>query len=231
MNYFIFKGKNSSEFSDLVVNTLPPITKAAKRVQTDTVDGLDGEIITELGYEAYDKGITITLLKPDKIDEIMAWLNGEGDLVTSNEPDKVYKCKIISQIDFQTLYQMRTATITFRTQPYKYLYKEPKQVFVNPVGSIILVNNGLETSKPIVNIVGSGTIEFKIEDVTIFSYTFPEDETSVTIDSEKQDAYTGSILKNRNMTGEFPTLKVGKNNITWSGTILKIEVVPNSRWL
>jgi len=53
----------------------------------------------------------------------------------------------------------------------------------------------------------------------------------VVIDSEKQDAYLGEVLKNRNMNGEFPVLLAGTNKIEWSGYVESIEILPRSRWL
>lgn len=229
MNYFMFKGINSKEFSGLVVNTLPPITKASKRVETQQIDGVDGEIITELGYSAYDKDITITLTKLKNLDEIMAWLNGEGELVTSLEPDKVYKARIIKEIDYERVYSMKSATITFRVQPFKYELDENAVTLTQSGKSV--TNQGLETSKPIMTITGSGTVELSINGNKVFKYTFPANETEVVIDSEKQDAYLGTVLKNRNMSGEFPVLQSGDNTITWDGTVTSIVVEPKSRWL
>ena len=229
MNYFIFKGINSKEFSGLVVNTLPPITKAPKRVGTQEIDGVDGEIVTELGYSAYDKDITITLLKHNDIDEIIEWLNGEGELVTSLEPDKFYKARIINRIDYERLYNFKTATITFRVQPYKYELDENPTTLTESGKSV--TNNGLEVSKPKFTITGTGTIELSINNLLVFRYTFPDGENEVVIDSEKQDAYLGSILKNRNMTGEFPILKSGSNIVSWSGNITSIVIEPKSRWI
>ena len=97
--------------------------------------------------------------------------------------------------------------------------------------SINVYNNGNLQSKPIIKITRTGTIEFKQEGITIFSYTFPTDDTYVVIDAEKEDAYVGTTLKNRSMNGEFPILKIGKNVLSWSGTITKIEVSQYSRWL
>lgn len=229
MNYFMFKGINSKEFSGLVVNTLPPITKAPKRVETQQIDGVDGEIITELGYSAYDKDITITLMKLKDLDEIMAWLNGEGELVTSLEPDKVYKARVIDGIDYERVYSMKSATITFRVQPFKYELDENPVTLTESGKSV--TNQGLETSKPIMTITGSGIIELSVNGNKVFSYTFPENETEVVIDSEKQDAYLGTILKNRNMNGDFPILQSGENTITWDGAVTSIEIEPKSRWL
>lgn len=53
----------------------------------------------------------------------------------------------------------------------------------------------------------------------------------VTIDSLKEEAYLDGVYKNRNMLGEFPKLEVGKNTISWTGTLTKIEIQPKSRWL
>ena len=142
MNYFIFKGVNSNEFKGLVVNTLPPITKAPKRVETQEIDGVDGEIITELGYSAYDKEIIITLINNNDIDNIIEWLNGEGELVTSLEPNKSYKARIIDQIDYERLYNLKSATITFRVQPFKYEYEEAVSSLnsYSPEGKDISIN-------------------------------------------------------------------------------------------
>ena len=62
-------------------------------------------------------------------------------------------------------------------------------------------------------------------------YTFPEGENTVYLDSEKQDAYDGDALKNRNMEGEFPIFEKGINVITWSGTITYLQITKYSRWL
>ena len=67
-----------------------------------------------------------------------------------------------------------------------------------------VINDGLELSKPIIKIIGTGTVEILVNDLAAFTYTFPENETEVIIDSESQDAYLGNVLKNRNMPGEFP---------------------------
>ena len=78
---------------------------------------------------------------------------------------------------------------------------------------------------------GSGTVGISLNGSSIFTYTFPNNETEVIIDSLEEEAYLNGVLKNRNMTGEFPILEVGQNTISWSGTLTKIEIEPKSRWL
>ena len=54
----------------------------------------------------------------------------------------------------------------------------------------------------------------------------------IIINSEIQDCYDneGNSL-NEKMTGEFPRLKPGVNNIEWTGDVSKVEILPNWRWL
>ena len=231
MNYIIFNNKDSREIKGLIISELPPITKPKMRVQETEIDGVDGTIIEELGYESYDKQLKIGLTRDADIDEVMEYFNGEGTVVFSNEDDKYYKVKIIEQVNYERLVRFKTAVVTFRTQPFKYLYNETYQKFTNTSVPLIAINQGLQNSKPLIKLVGSGTIAFKLEGNLVFSYTFPSGETEVYIDSEKEDAYLGNVLKNRNMVGDFPIFKKGRNSITVEGTVTEVMVTANSRWL
>ena len=378
MNKIIWKDIDSTSIKGLLISELPPITKPRMRVQETEVDGVDGSIIEELGYESYDKTIKIGLSYNYDIDEVIKYFSGEGNVVFSNEPDKYYKARIVEQIDYERLLRFKTATVTFRVQPFKYEYLETnygftfndvggtnffkadapknannvqltyadriltlkstgtsgrysaiynfdtdfgdiirfsailldknchirlqeytpeyKQVafvslvytdgitpslieyrkkdvnnlirliiytdFETPTGEriarykdcILTINNedmtfreydevaetvkdvtfdnkGNFISKPVIVIKGTGTIEIVINNFSIFTYTFPEGDSKVVIDSQKQDAYLGSVLKNRNMSGEFPTLEIGENIITWNGNVTGMKVNQKSRWL
>lgn len=227
-NKIIWKNVDSTTIKGLLISELPPISKPKMRVQETTIDGIDGSIIEELGYESYDKSISIGLTRDYDINEIIKYFSGTGNVVFSNESDKYYKATIIDQVDYERLLRFRTANVRFRVQPFKYKLNEAS-VTLTKSGNV--TNSGLETSKPRMTITGSGTIELKVNGNTLFSYTFPDGETSVVIDSEKQDAYVGAVLKNRNMSGEFPILNSGSNTIAWTGSVSKIVIEPNSRWL
>lgn len=229
MNKIIWKDIESTEIRGLIICELPPITKPKMRVQETTIDGVDGSIIEELGYESYDKTIAIGLTKNFDIDEVIDYFTGEGNITFSNEPERYYKAKIIEQIDYERLLRFKTANVKFRVQPFKYELDESKVTLTESGKSVL--NNGLKESKPIMIIKGTGTIELSINNLLVFRYTFPEGENEVVIDSEKQDAYLGTILKNRNMTGEFPILKSGSNIVSWSGNVTSILVEPKSRWI
>ena len=232
--YFIFKNTNSSSKTGLIVTSLPPVTKPPKRTETIDIEGRDGDIVIEHGYEAYDKKIEIGLTRGYNIDDIISWLDGSGDLIMSNESDKVYKARIIKQIDFERLLVFKTASVTFHVQPYKYKYDEDDVSATSSQissKSMTVTNRGNVSSKPLIRLTGSGTVTFKLNGADLFTYTFPSEDSYVDIDSEEQDAYVSSTLKNRNMNGSFPVLNVGSNTISWTGTLTTVKVTPRSRWL
>lgn len=232
MAYIIWKEKNSNEINGLIICELPPISKPKMKTTITKIDGRDGDVIEELGYESYTKNIKIGLTKNYNIDEIIKYFNGDGYLVLSNEPDKMYKCRIIEKIDYQKLLRFKTATIKFYVQPYKYLYNEQSiELEINTETEIEVENVGLEKSKPIFYLEGSGPVEISINDINIFKYTFPDEETKVFIDGMEEEAYHDGIYKNRYMLGKFPILEVGINKISWTGSLNKISILPKSRWL
>ena len=366
MNYVIWKNKDSRDIKGLIISELPPISKPKMRTQETRIDGVDGSLIEELGYESYDKSMVIGLARDYDIDEVIKYFSGTGNIIFSNEPDKYYKATIINQIDYERLLRYRTASVKFRVQPFKYsateeaieedfttsnilklpegvhytddnvevavnngvfeikgltgnsvkftievepvelkgnyicnlsamgnnsqnitltLLDEDKQhigtylgVYSGNVKSVLLenvdtsikyvevymsanqtfenielkywvnkgnvakdfnvynqynlnvINAGYEKSKPILTLRGTGTIIFYVNNNSIFQYTFDEDE-EVVIDSDKQDAYLGTILKNRNMIGEFPIFKAEENEIYIEGALSYIKIENKSRWL
>lgn len=230
--YFIFKNSDSRNIKGLIVGSLPPITKPKMRVRIDTIDGKDGDEITELGYEAYTKEVKIGLTKGYEIDNIIQWLNGEGTIIFSNEPDKYYRVKVIEQIDYEKLLRFKTATLKLHTQPFKYSAIERIRAFeTTGLTSLEIRNAGNHFAKPIITLYGTGTINLSVNGNQVCVVNLGDTGEAITLDTEKQEAYSGNILKNRQMTGRFMNLQVGKNVISWTGTLTKIEISNYSRWL
>lgn len=230
MSYLIWKGINSKDISGLVITELSPISKPKMGTSITEIDGKDGDIIDYLGYKSYTKSISIALTRNYNVDEVINYFNGSGKLVLSNEPDKFYNAHIIDSIDYNKLINFKTATIDFHVQPFKYLNNEsPFILDIVDEEYLEVLNKGYEDSKPVITLYGTGIIEILINGNSVFSVNLENEY--ITIDSEQEEAYYESVLKNRQMLGEFPKLKSGINTITWVGNLQKIEVNPKSRWL
>lgn len=120
ISYIELNGEKSTNVKGLIIQSLPPITKPKMRTSNATIDGRDGDIVTKLGYAAYDKEVSIGLHGDFDIDDAIAFLDSEGEVVFSNEPDKYYRYQILDQIDFKRLVRFRTAKVKMHVQPFKY---------------------------------------------------------------------------------------------------------------
>lgn len=232
MNYIIWNGINSETIDGLLICELPPITKPKIRTEVTEIDGKDGDFIDKVGYSSYDKTIKVGLFDDFDINQIIKYFSGKGEITFSNEPDKVYMAEIIDQIDLKRLVNFMITDIKFHVQPFKYLKDEPKvDIEITDQTSMTVTNQGLETSKPIITLYGNDLVEISINGFSQFQVTI--DEEYITIDSNLEDAYKDSPnnLKNRCMTGVFPTLNPGENIITWTGNLTRIIIEPKSRWI
>lgn len=120
INYIELNGEKSANVKGLIIQSLPPITKPKMRTSIETIDGCDGDVVTKLGYSAYDKEVSIGLHGDFDIDDAIAFFDSEGEVVFGNEPDKYYRYSILEQIDFERLVRFRTAKVKMHMQPFKY---------------------------------------------------------------------------------------------------------------
>lgn len=120
ISYIELNGEKSTNVKGLIIQSLPPITKPKIRTSREEIDGRDGDIVTKLGYAAYDKEVSIGLHGDFDIDDAIAFFDSEGEVVFGNEPDKYYRYQILDQIDFERLVRFRTANVKMHVQPFKY---------------------------------------------------------------------------------------------------------------
>lgn len=200
-NTITLNGTESSEITGLLIQSLSPISKPLMRTEIEEIDGRDGDIVTPLGFSAYDKEITIGLYGDFDIDEVIAYFTSSGTVTFSNEPDKYYYYQIINQIDFERLLRYRTATVTLHVQPFKYSTEENAKTFnVNSGGANLFTGDftvknygqGLPTTDSgyiTINSYTSDSVNFTYTNNT---YTFV---LSDTIELEPNTTYTISFFR------------------------------------
>lgn len=166
------------------------------------------------------------------IDDIIPFFNSSGTVIFSNEPEKYYVYDILDAIDYERLMRFRTAEITYHVQPFKYSSIEKLKVFDSPTGAITVRNNGNYVSKPIIHIKGSGAINLSLNGVQLFRIDMSA-SNSITIDTERLEAYNDDALMNRYVVGNYDkfVLKVGANSVSWDGQLTNIVFEKLSRWI
>ena len=209
--HVIINGTSSETLQGLQVLSLPPITQPRMRTSVATIDGRPGDIVTKLGYEAYDRKIRVLLHH-------------------TYDPDRVYKFETIAAFGFERAVKFKTAEITFHVQPYK--VKNPAESQTISGSSATVTNTGNTTSAPKLRISGSGTVTINIDGSQAFVITMPSG--GIVIDSEALDAYAGNNLANRSVTGSYEKLWLspGSHTISRSGGSVSSMVIENaSRWI
>lgn len=227
--YVIINGVSSDTLQGVQVLSMPPITKPRMRTSIATIDGRDGDIVTRLGYEAYNKAITILLHDTYDVDAVEAFFNTSGTIIFSNEPDKLYTFETLDAIDFERAVRFKTATVTFHVQPYKLAVGEEAEVFA---GTTTITNEGNTTSAPRMRIDGSGTVTVSVDGDVAFVITMPS-AGWIVLDAAEMDAYSADNLANRSVTGSYDNLKLtpGEHTIEVSGTVTEVTITNISRWV
>lgn len=193
MNEIILNGISNTEIKGLIIQSLAPITKPKIRTQTEEINGRDGDIVTKLGYSAYDKTINIGLSYDYDIDEIIAYFNSEGTVTFSNEPDKYYNYQILEQIDFERLIRFKTATVKMHVQPFKYSTIETIKSFVT---NLLSFNDFTKTTNGITLQASGGTISVQGTGTAATEFYMPIQALSLSPGNYTLSAYSSGDAPN-----------------------------------
>ena len=236
--YVVINGVNSKSIKGLLISSLPPISKPKIRVNTEEIEGRDGDITTVRGYSAYDKEFTIGLYGEYNVDDVIKFFDTSGKVIFSNEPDKYYNFAVYDQIDFEKLLRFKTATVTMRVQPFKYSADEVTTNFTYPPGTTKAVlnvrNNGNIYSRPTLTVQGSGIINVYLGDTHIFRLSMPSYNDPIILNMQEMNAYSkdGKYL-NRLVTGDYNKFKlpVGISDVVLNGSVAAASIGAVSRWI
>lgn len=225
--FFICNNINSLEHG-IIINKLPHISRAEERIEKIKVDGRHGVLHSSDGtFEEVIKSVECTLKDKNEVDFICSWLRGNVEVIFSNEPDKFYKGYIINQVDFKQVFTvLKSFIIQIECDPFKYLLDGKENIVLT--NSSKIYNLGTYESQPVITIDGSGDIELTINDNVI---NLNQLSGPITLDSNIENAFYGTVNMNNKMEGEFPTFKTGENNISWVGNVNKLIITPNWRCL
>lgn len=229
MGWFRFKETDSREYG-ILISSVPERVRPERRVKEIEIPGRSGNLTQdEETYDAYVISMECSTRGSDRMDEIITWLNGAGDLTLSTEPDKVYQASIYNKISISDqIYLYNSFLLQFKVQPFKYNIN-PFADELTLTAQTIIRNGGTVYSEPIITVYGSGDITLTINEKDFPLYSV---DGSITIDSEMMEVFKGTANQNSKYGGEtFPRLEVGENAISWTGNVSRVEIQPKWRWL
>lgn len=230
-----FNNYNSYKDLGLIVEHRPNIPISEKNINNIYIQGSNGTLIEDLGtYKDIEININFGFKATrDKFSfkcrKIINWLNNiEDNKLMFSDDEMFYKVKTIVFDEGGIEKGLRTIgrfTVTFICDPFKYLENELVTITKN---NFTIYNEGTYESEPYLKIFTTGDITLSINNEVI---KFTNIEDYIELDSELMECYKDSQNCNNKMIGEFPILKVGKNNISWIGNVNKIEITPRWRCL
>lgn len=231
--YFIFKGKKSTDFGVEIV-AFPEIIKPERDIESVEIPGKSGIYHIDNGtYKSYLLSISCCINSFAKnkqhVDKIISWLDGFGELIISQEKDKIYTACIKNQIPIRDfIHLFPEFLITFEVQPLKKSVNFRNEI-VEITKKTIINNIGTVESLPKITIFGSGDVTLKINDE---EFSISNINQYITINSEFLEVYKDEENQNNKYNNfDFPKFKQGKNTIDFIGNVNKIIVGPNWRWI
>lgn len=196
---FKFKGISSNDMQVVIEEEEHFIARAARRYEVTEIEGRDGAIFNELGYSYVERPIYVQCLNTNKIDDILAWLDGEGEFEYKGRKTTA---RFYSQLEPQRETVIRIIDTTFIRDPF---WTKLEDEFVE-------VKGDKEKNAEAENINLKGTIpvkfkEFKVsgnskqdtregKNLTNYKDFTNIDENNTIVTSKENDKITATIKTN-----------------------------------
>lgn len=233
MGVIKFNGVLSSDLN-VQIEHFPNYDAPEKDYDVVHIPGRNGDLIVDNGsYKNIDRHYEIFVDGTKKNDlttsvaSVLKWLHsasGYARLEDSYEPDFFRHACYSTNISLENMFcQVGRGTITFNCKPQRFL-KSGEMPITYSANNLIINKTGFN-ALPIIVVHGSGSGKIQVGD---YSVSISDISTYTVIDSELQDAYKGTENRNSYITtNEFPVLVPGVSEISFSGGITSIDLIPN----
>lgn len=222
---FKFKGISSEDMQVIIEEEEHFIARASQRYEMTEIEGRDGAIFDNLGYSVVERPIYVQCLNIDKIDNILSWLNGEGEFEYKGRKTIA---RFYSQLEPQRTSCIRVIDTNFIRDPFWYKIDDD---YIEITDNI--TNEGNIESRPILRLEKGTTnsVDITINNIR-FLYNF-NDETYVEIDCENKIVLYENLNRFRQIEigYEFPKLNIGNNTVKINSGDCTIKVKRKDRWL
>ena len=231
MNYFTFDNQKSSDFG-LIISQKDIYSAPVPDVSLVPVPGRNGDVLLDnnrfnnitVSYDVAFRNVK------SRASAIKMWLCRAGYYILTDTYQPAYfrMAAFSSNLKIDELIEnVGQAQISFNCKPFMYSFAGQETVTLTDTGTV--TNPEAFLSQPYIKITGTGNITLHIGSN---SYSITGVSSYIELDSELMAAYKGSVLCNDKINfTEFPVLPSGENNISWTGTVSKIEIIPRWRTL
>lgn len=232
MGVVIFNGISSLDYH-IQVEHPPEYEFPQKDYEIQHVPGRNGDIVLDTGsYQNVNRTYSIAVgsysesytAMANRISEWLHSASGYSRLEDSYEPEYYRLAMYEESGNIENLYEHAGRTkISFNCKPQRFHKSGDMPIIFNVNGSIR--NPTGFAALPIVTVAGSGNGTLRIGDYTLI---FSQINGLTIINCEIQDCYYGTDNRNSYVTlnNGFPKLKPGENEISFSGGITSMEVIP-----
>ena len=219
---FTYKGKNSHDMGLQIDGNLE-FSSPCRDVNLVSVAGRNGDLVMDNGrFEAITKTINCRLKTTDESVEqltnrIHNWLLtdvGYHDFLWSGDPEFTYRAMVENGVRTQrVLSKLARIALKFRIHPIKYLTTGLTE---QRITSGAIINNPFNlAAKPIIRVVGTGTLDFTIGSK---QFSLRDIAHGITVDSESMtvSSFNSEDMEFDKLFGTFPVLEHGDNSIIFN---------------
>ena len=230
---FKFNGKDSFKDFGLVIDgtVVRPSTNA--NYNTENILGRKGTLNTFQYWNDNQIDIKLGYIKDSNItvdkSNILNWLNSKGDmrLYISDDRSLFYQVNKVSVSGFDGN-NIKSFSVSFSLNPFTFLDEGKDIIEIKNPTTICNTRANVE-SEPYIKIYGSGDITVKINS---FDLILKNVSDFIEVDSMIKNCYktvnNKKVNCNNLMYSDFPIIELGENNISYTGNVQKIELIP--RW-
>lgn len=237
MNYFVFNGVKSSDMGIKIISKNVYSGPKAD-VSSISIPGRNGELLNKnnrygnvsLSYSCYLPAKSIQDLA-DKTTRIKNWLfqdSGEyHELYDDYDANFVRLASFSNNLDVSDqVRRIGIFTVSFTSLPERY-EKDSLNLKEYDSKTAVVLNEYTLEAKPYFKIYGSGDITLIIQSEKENKIWYLKDvDEYIEIDSDEMNCFKDTASKNSTFSGDgFPTLKPGKNTITFEGNVTKFEMI------
>ncbi|MEG1849909.1 MAG: hypothetical protein RR197_05060 [Oscillospiraceae bacterium] len=229
--WFIYKGVDSREMG-VIARSYPGPARASERMKAIPIPARFEVLHKREGdypvYDPIDMGMEIAVERGGDPGKALNWLRGDGDMVFGDAPNFTRHVWLTDDLELKPFGKRRaiwTGTLNMEGAPYR---MERFPAVLSPARTDYLKNPGDYEAYPLITIGGSGTCDITIGGKTISPTGI---SGTVTLDCAAKIAVTDGQSSSGIVSGDWPVIEPGRQEIIWSGTATSVIIAPRWRYV